>query len=250
MSTTLINLVIKFYYREWIIKQFSQSEKSLRAHTWGIGFRIFAENQKINMRGKQISTNQHDDDEIATQTVLNVMSRARLSSWNVSVLKAPPWQAGKSLQKPLRPRHKATPPDSEWNVFRAEEPLKNIQSDITALPASFLRVWGTWREGGVDLCRNLMGRKEEAESRVKMLVLHVEAAGGTQERLAGAVCAMTFQAFCWLRGPCGGGSQGWVQTGQQLMRCSLSLAAMWNEWLKEKQSRRESLHTIVILPYR
>lgn len=45
-------------------------------------------------------------------------------------------------------------------------------------------------------------------SRVEMLVLHVEAAGGTQERLAGAVCAMTFQAFRRLRGPCRGRSRG------------------------------------------
>lgn len=35
----------------------------------------------------------------------------------------------------------------------------------------------------------------------------MEAAGGTQERLAGAVCAMTFQAFRRLRGPCRGRSR-------------------------------------------
>lgn len=56
-----------------------------------------------------------------------------------------------------------------------------------------------------------MGRG--GESRVEMLVLHMEAAGGTQERLAGAVCVMTFQAFRRLRGPCRGRSWRLVQTG-------------------------------------
>lgn len=166
---------------------------------------------QINMAGKQVSTIKRDDNVIATQTGVNLTSRAWLSSWNVTVLKAPPWRVVKSLWKPLR--HNATPPDGEWNVFRAEEWLKNIQSDIIALRVSFFRVWGPRREGWVNPCWNLMGWREEgAESRVKMLVLHVEAAGGTQERLAGAVCAMTFQAFC--RGPCRRRrSQGWVQTG-------------------------------------
>lgn len=38
--------------------------------------------------------------------------------------------------------------------------------------------------------------KEGSESGVEMLIFHVKAACGTQERLAGAVCALTFQAFC------------------------------------------------------
>lgn len=44
----------------------------------------------------------------------------------------------------------------------------------------------------------LMNGREKAgsESRVEVLVFHMKAARGTQERLAGAVCALTFQAFC------------------------------------------------------
>lgn len=42
------------------------------------------------MTGKQMSTDHHDDDEIATQTVLNLKSRARLSWLDASVLEAPP----------------------------------------------------------------------------------------------------------------------------------------------------------------
>ena len=44
----------------------------------------------------------------------------------------------------------------------------------------------------------LMDVREKAgsESGVEVLILHVKAARGTQERLAGAVCALTFQAFC------------------------------------------------------
>lgn len=44
----------------------------------------------------------------------------------------------------------------------------------------------------------LMDAKEKAglQSGVEVLVLHMKAARGTQERLAGAVCALTFQAFC------------------------------------------------------
>lgn len=101
------------------------------------------------MTAKQISTSQHDND-VATQTVLRVMSRASVSSLNLSVLKAPPWQVVKSVWMPLKaqlwPRNNVTPSNSEWNVFRAEEPLTNVHSDITALTASFLRDWGTWRE--------------------------------------------------------------------------------------------------------
>jgi len=41
------------------------------------------------------------------------------------------------------------------------------------------------------------GRRKKAgsESRVEVLIFHVKAARGTKERLAGAVCALTFQAF-------------------------------------------------------
>lgn len=35
-----------------------------------------------------------------------------------------------------------------------------------------------------------------SESGVEVLIFHMKAARGTQERLAGAVCALTFQAFC------------------------------------------------------
>lgn len=44
----------------------------------------------------------------------------------------------------------------------------------------------------------MMVGKEKAvsESGAEVLVLHVKAARGTQERLAGAVCALTLQTFC------------------------------------------------------
>lgn len=37
--------------------------------------------------------------------------------------------------------------------------------------------------------------EDGSESGVEELIFHVKAACGTQERLAGAVCALTFQAF-------------------------------------------------------
>lgn len=44
----------------------------------------------------------------------------------------------------------------------------------------------------------LMDEREKAgsESGIEMLIFHVKAARGRQERLTGAVCALTFQAFC------------------------------------------------------
>lgn len=45
---------------------------------------------------------------------------------------------------------------------------------------------------------DLMDGSEKAgsESGVEVLIFHVKAACGTQERMARAVCALTFQAFC------------------------------------------------------
>lgn len=47
--------------------------------------------------------------------------------------------------------------------------------------------------------------RETLGSGVEVFVLHVKAAGGTQERLAGAVGALALQTLRRLRGPCGGG---------------------------------------------
>lgn len=78
-----------------------------------------------------------------------------------------------------------------------------------------------------------------AESWVKMLVLHVEAAGGTQERLAGTVCAVTFQAFRRLRGACGRKkSEMSPKQASSLMRRSRSLAAT-----RERMLQREAEQT-------
>lgn len=41
-----------------------------------------------------------------------------------------------------------------------------------------------------------MGQEAETESRAEVLIFHVKAARGTEERLAGAVGALTLQAFC------------------------------------------------------
>lgn len=55
-------------------------------------------------------------------------------------------------------------------------------------------------------CDGWEGKRWE-QSGVEVLIFHVKAACGTQERLTRAICALTFQTFCWLWRTWGGSNR-------------------------------------------
>lgn len=74
---------------------------------------------------------------------------------------------------------------------------------------------------GPDGSRNEKSARRKARtSGEEVLVFPVEAAGGAQERLTGAVCALTLQALRGLGRPCGGDAAARenVETGERVGR--------------------------------